>query len=246
MSLVSVIIPYFRKKKFIKETVNSAINQTYKNLEIIIIYDDTSMEDLDYIKEIEKLDKRIIVIINQKSLGAGHSRNAGIHNSNGEYIAFLDADDIWKPNKVDEQISFMKKNKFKCSHTSYEIIKETRESTGFRIARTFYNYKELLKSCDIGLSTVIVENRIFTENCKFPNLKTKEDFVLWLQILKNQNIFGGIDKKLTYWRDLDNSLSSSTIQKLSDGFKVYRVYMKFNFIKSLYLLLCLSLNYLKK
>ena len=246
MSLVSVIIPYFKKKLFIKETVNSAINQSYINLEIIIIYDDILMDDLEYIKEIERLDNRIRVIINSKTLGAGQSRNVGISKAKGNYIAFLDADDVWKSNKVAEPISFMKKNELKCSHTSYEIIEENNKSTGYRTARTIYNYEELIKSCDIGLSTVIIDNKIFTEYCRFPNLKTKEDFVLWLKILKDENIFGAIDKNLCSWRKSKNSLSSSFLQKLIDGFKVYYIHMNCNFFKSLYLLLCLSLNYLKK
>tara|TARA_B110000971_G_scaffold220495_1_gene264232 strand:- start:1608 stop:2348 length:741 start_codon:yes stop_codon:yes gene_type:complete len=246
MSLVSVIIPYYKKKLFIKETVNSVINQSYNNLEIIIIYDDKFMGDLEYIQEIERQDNRIRVIVNPQTLGAGQSRNIGITKAKGNYIAFLDADDIWKPNKVEQQISFMKKNGLKCSHTSYEIIKENNMSTGYRTARTFYNYEELIKSCDIGLSTVIIEKKIFTENCQFPKLKTKEDFVLWLKILKDKNVFGAIDKNLCCWRKSKDSLSSSVFQRLIDGFKVYYIYMNYNFYKSLYLLVCLSLNYLKK
>ena len=246
MSLVSVIIPYFKKKKFIKETVNSVIQQSYKNLEIIIIYDDSSTDDMEYINEIKNLDERIRVIINTDLHGAGNARNTGILNAKGDYIAFLDADDIWELSKIDEQINFMKKNEFKCSHTTYEIIKESNQSCGHRIARTFNGYKDLLKSCDIGLSTVIIKKNVLTDDCRFPNLKTKEDFVLWLKILKKDYIFGGMDKRLTYWRDLDKSLSSSILQKLLDGFRVYYIYMKFNLIKSIYLLICLSLNFLKK
>jgi len=246
MSLVSVIIPYFKKKKFIKETVNSVIQQSYKNLEIIIVYDDSSTADMEYINEIKNLDERIRVIINPDLHGAGYARNTGILYAKGDYIAFLDADDIWELTKIDEQINFMKKNEFKCSHTTYEVIKENNQSCGLRIARTFNGYEDLLKSCDIGLSTVIIEKDVFADDCRFPNLKTKEDFVLWLKILKKKYVFGGMDKKLTYWRDLDNSLSSSILQKLLDGFRVYYVYMKFNLIKSIYLLICLSLNFLKK
>ena len=122
MNLVSVIIPYFKKKDFIKESVNSARKQTYKNLEIIIIYDDTSKADLNYIKNLKKIDRRIKLIINPKTIGVGASRNVGIRNSKGKYIAFLDADDVWKLNKIKYQINFMQRNNYKCSHTSYSII----------------------------------------------------------------------------------------------------------------------------
>ena len=106
---------------------------------------------------------------------------------------------------------------------------------------------DILKSCDIGLSTVVLEKKLIVESgIKFPNLVTKEDFVFWLKLFQNKHKFYALDKYMTNWTDLKNSLSSSTIQKLKDGFKVYNFYMKFNFIKSFYLLLCLSLNYLRK
>ena len=246
MDLVSVIIPYFKKKNFIKESILSVINQTYQNLEIFIIYDDECLDDLDFIKEIKNLDKRINLIINTKKLGVGLSRNLAIKSAKGNYIAFLDSDDIWKENKIEKQLYFMKENNFKISHTSYEIIDDKNNVIDMRIARAFKNSEDLLKSCDIGLSTVLLQKEILSEKCIFPNLKTKEDFVLWLKILKNNIIIEAIDENLTSWRKLDNSLSSSTLQKLSDGFSVYHNYMKFSFIKSAYYLFCLGINYLKK
>ena len=104
-----------------------------------------------------------------------------------------------------------------------------------------------MKSCDIGLSTVIIEKKVIVKtNTKFPQLVTKEDFVFWLTLLKKNYKFYGFDSNLTNWTDTKNSLSSSTIQKMFDGFKVYNYYMNFNIIKSVYYLICLSLNYLKK
>ena len=118
MDLVSVIIPYYKKRNFVKETIFSVINQSYDNLEIIIIYDDTNLNDLEFLQEISKLDNRIKIINNNKRLGAGPSRNKGIERSNGKYIAFLDADDTWVPDKLKEQISFMRKNGHQISHAS--------------------------------------------------------------------------------------------------------------------------------
>ena len=246
MNLVSVIIPYFKKKSFIAECVNSVIYQSYSNLEIIIIYDDTSHDDLNYILKLKDLDPRISIVINSQTLGAGEARNVGISKSKGEYIAFLDADDIWKKKKIEYQINYMKENNLNCSHTSYEIISEDNTISAHRTEKIFKSFEELLKSCDIGLSTVMIKKNVLSEYCKFPNMKTKEDFVLWLKILKSNYIFGAINIKLTYWRRSKNSLSTSIIQKLADGFRVYYVHMNYKFFKSLYLLICLSLNYLKK
>ena len=109
MDLVSIIIPYFKKREYISSTLNSVLKQTYKNLEIIIIYDDQEKEDLKFLKKLIKSDKRISLIINKKSSGAGVSRNNGIKKCKGKYVSFIDADDLWKKNKLELQIKFMKK-----------------------------------------------------------------------------------------------------------------------------------------
>ena len=247
MDLVSVIIPYYKKRNFVKETIVSVINQSYDYLEILIIYDDTNLNDLEFLQEISKLDNRIKIINNNKRVGAGPSRNKGIEQSTGKYIAFIDADDTWAPDKLKYQILFMKKNSYQISHTSYFIIDEKKKIIGQRKARDLLSINEILKSCDIGLSTVIIEKKVITKSkTKFPQLVTKEDFVFWLTLLKKNNKFYAYDRNLTNWTDSKNSLSSSTIQKLFDGFKVYNYYMNFNIIKSVYYLFCLSLNYLKK
>ena len=98
----------------------------------------------------------------------------------------------------------------------------------------------------MGLSTVVIKREIFSNQTKFPNLKTKEDFVFWLRLLKRDINLIGIDKNLTKWRKSKNSLSSSVLQKLKDGFVVYYKYMNFGLIKSLYYLFLLSVNFLKK
>ena len=247
MDLVSVIIPYYKKRNFVKETVVSVINQSYKYLEILIIYDDTNLNDFEFIQEVSKLDNRIKIINNNKRLGAGLSRNKGIEQSNGKYIAFIDADDTWVPDKLEDQISFMKKNSYQISHTSYFITDEKKKIIGQRKARNLLSINEILKSCDIGLSTVIIEKKvIINTNTKFPKLVTEEDYVFWLTLLKKKYKFYAYDNNLTNWTDSQKSLSSSITQKLFDGFKVYYYYMNFNIVKSIYYLICLSLNYLKK
>lgn len=246
MDLITIITPYFKKKKFIKEAIISILNQTYKNFEVIIIYDDKDKVDLKYIKELKNLDKRINLLVNKKNIGAGLSRNLAMNRANGNYIAFLDSDDIWHNNKLETQLKFMKSNDLKISHTSYQILDIDKKILGKRIARNFNQIKDLLKSCDIGLSTVMLKKKIISRNCSFTNSNTKEDFVLWLRILEKNYKIGGLNKILTSWRRLDGSLSSSSIQKLIDGFNVYFKYMNFGLIKSTYYLICLSINYLKK
>ena len=245
MELISVIIPYYKKKEYIISSINSVLNQTYKNLEIIIIYDDLNKKDLNLLKKIKKKDKRIKIYINKKNLGAGRSRNKGIKLSKGVFVAFLDSDDLWKKNKLKKQIFFMKKNGINASHTSYTIINSNNKIVGSRNAKDM-SYKLLLKSCDIGLSTVVLKKEIITSKIKFANIKTKEDYVLWLKITFNNNKIFALKDNLTKWRKLEDSLSSSRLQKIYDGYLVYRKYMNFNLLKSFGFLMLLSFNYFLK
>ena len=244
MIIVSVIIPYYKKKNYIKSTIKSVLNQTYKNFEIIIVYDDKDRNDLKYLNKIKKLDKKIKIILNVKNIGAGLSRNKAIKRAKGKYIAFIDSDDLWNKKKLGVQLNFMKKNNYDISHTNYSIIDESGRIVGIRKARDL-TYNDLLTSCDIGLSTVMIKKKCLRKNL-FVNLKTKEDYVLWLKLARKKNKFFGLNKNLTYWRDIRDSLSSSTIQKLFDGYKVYRKYLKQSFVQSIMSLLILSKNFLKK
>ena len=244
--LISIIIPYYKKREYISETINSVLNQSYRKFEILIIYDDDNLSDLNYLEKLFQSEEKIRIIKNSQTIGAGLSRNKGIQNSKGEYIAFIDADDIWKKYKLENQINFMKKKKIKFSHTTYEIIDKNDRVLGERVSRNFEKVDDLIKSCDIGLSTVILKKEIINDETKFPNLKTKEDFVLWLKILQRNISINSLNENLTSWRKLENSLSSSITQKLKDAFKVYNHYMKFNFIKSCYYVICLSIKFLKK
>ena len=246
MDLVSVIIPYYRKRDFISRTIESVLKQSYKNFEILIIYDDNSDTDFNFIKEIKKKDSRIAIIRNINKLGAGVSRNLGISKSKGNYIAFLDADDTWHIDKLEKQINFMKKHNYSATHTSYSIVNENKDVIGKRIARDFLKIDDLLKSCDIGTSTVVLQKNLLNKDIEFASLATKEDFVLWLRLLKKNIKIYALNENLALWTKSKYSLSSSTPQKLIDGFKVYNKYMKFNFVKSIYYLICLSINFLKK
>lgn len=247
MSFVSIIMPYYKKNFYIEETINSIINQSYQKFEIILIDDELSIESGEVLKKIKKKDERIKIINNKNNLGAGESRNAGIKIAQGEYIAFCDCDDLWNRDKLKDQLYFMKNLNIDFSFTSYEIINDNGKMIGHRNATYSLTFEKLLLSCDIGLSTVICKKKLFdNENYFFPKIKTKEDFVVWLKLLKDGVEVKGLDKNLTSWRKLNNSLSSSSLQKIFDGYKVYRYYLKFNIFKSFMHLFLLSINYLIK
>jgi len=241
MKLVSIIIPYYKKRRYIFRAVQSVLKQSYRKYEIIIVYNDKDKKDLNYILNIKKKDKRIKVFEESSKKGAGYSRNIAIKKSKGDFIAFLDSDDEWKKNKLQIQLDFMQKNSCLISHTSYEIINNRNKVIGFREAKKKLLYVDLLKSCDIGLSTVMVNKKVLF-NQKFPNIKTKEDYVLWLKLTKKNIKILGINIYLTKWRKLTDALSSNNIQKIIDGFRVYSIHMKFGYIKSLIYLIRLSIN----
>ena len=183
--LVSVIIPYHKKKLYFEKTISSILNQSYKNFEIILIYDDNNLDELDFLKKIEKKTKKIKLTINKKNLGPGLSRNKGIMLSKGSYIAFCDADDIWKKNKLNLQIKFMKKYNLSFSHTNYFVIDKKDKKVGKFKAKSKIEYQDLLKSCDIGLSTVIVKKNLL-KKIYFANLKQKKIFVYGFKLLKKK------------------------------------------------------------
>ena len=243
---ISIIIPYYRKKKFFKKTIKSVLEQTHKNFEIILIYDDIDKTELPFVKFILRKVKNVKIIVNKKNLGAGYSRNIGIKKSNSRLIAFLDSDDTWHKDKLKKQIKFMKMKKVDFSFTDYSIIDKNEKKIKkiIRAPKTI-TYQKLLFSCDIGLSTVMINSRLLKKE-KFPNLKTKEDYLLWIKLSKKKIKMLGINETLASWRQTNNSLSSSIKQKLKDAFLVYNHYLKFNFLKSLILVFLLSVNSLTK
>ncbi len=240
-------MPYYKKSEFMDETISSILNQSIREFEIIIIDDELSENSFNFLKNIKKIDSRIKVFRNKKNLGAGQSRNNAINFCKGEYIAFCDCDDLWKPKKLEKQIKLMEDLNLKFSFTSYEIINNNNLKIGFREAKKNLSFKNLRSSCDIGLSTVIIKKELFNEKkFRFGKTKTKEDFILWLILAKNGIKIIGIKECLVSWRKNSKSLSSSNVQKIIDGYKVYRSYLQYSRIKSLYLLIILSLNSMLK
>ena len=243
MQLISVIMPYYQKINSVNRAIKSIVNQTYKKFELIIIYDDETLEDYYKIKNFIRNNKKIKLIKNKKNFGAGISRNIGIKNSNGSIITFIDSDDTWHPQKLRKQLNFLNEKKYDFIFCGYKkilkkkFIKVTTKSK-------YLNYNDLLKSCEIGLSTVMIRKKIIN-NKLFTNLKTQEDLAAWLKITKKHKAFN-LNEMLVKWYETENSLSSNSIQKICDAFRVFYFYQKFSLIKSFYYLVLLSTNSLKR
>ena len=243
--LISIVITYYKKKKFINQTIQSILNQSYKNFEIIFVYDDNNRDELTYIKKILGNIKRKKIIINNKNLGVAKSRNLAIKRSKGTYLAFIDSDDLWKKNKLLNQLNYMQQNGFYFSFTSYDIINEQNKIIGKREVFLDANYNDLYNSNFIGLNTVMVHKKLFSK-LVFPTLKTQEDYALWLKLVREGFELKHLNQNLSFWRKSKNSLSSNIFQKLFDAFKLYYIYEKKNFIFSIYSVLVLSYNKLIK
>lgn len=239
--LISIVITYYKKISFIEKTLQSILNQNYKNYELIFIYDDDLKFDLEIIKKLLKKFKKKKLIINKKNLGVAKSRNTAIKYTRGDYIAFIDSDDIWKRNKLKTQLNFMIKNFICFSFTSYGVIDEKNKLLKIRRVKKDVNYNELIKTNIIGLSTVIVKRNLINK-LRFPNLKTQEDYALWLKLSRQGVKLNHLNKVLSCWRKTDNSLSSSNINKIFDAFRLYYKYEKKNLLKSLTSVIILSFN----
>lgn len=232
--LVSIIMPAYNSEKYIEEAINSVINQTYKNWELIIV-DDNSIDDTRMIvKRIAEKDVRINYIKLNINSGAAVARNTAINNSHGKYIAFLDSDDRWYPKKLERQLSFMVQNNYAFTCTMYDKINKKSE----RIQKVVpvypkLGYKGILKH-NLGNSTVIYNSEILGKQT-IPNIKKRNDYVMWLQIIKDSNYLYGLDSILSSHRIRPSSLSQDKISLVKYHWKVYREIEKLSIIKSSYL-----------
>ena len=242
---VSIIIPVYNAEKFIGKTIESVLNQTYKNWEILIFNDKSKDNSLKIIKKYSEKDKRIKFVDSKENVGVVAARNKLIEIATGEFIAFLDADDYWKQNKLEKQIKFMLKNNALISCTEYTRVTEDEKEINDIIIKEIITYEDMLKNNYLGCLTVIytankLRKRYFKEREK------NEDYVLWLEIVKETKIIFGLKENLAFYRVLNNSRSSNKIKAAKDRWKVYRKIERLSLFKSIYYFLQYVIRALKK
>ena len=244
--LVSIVTPVYNSEKFISETIDSIQNQTYKHWELILVDDCSSDNSYDIISEYIKYDKRIRYIKLEKNSGAAVSRNTGIKNARGRFIAFLDSDDIWLPEKLEKQLKYMLDKKIGFTFTSYRYMKEDGTKTN-KVAKAPYkiNYNGLLKNTIIGCSTVVLDRQIVGDFL-MPLVRKGQDTATWLMILRNQKYAYGMEEILVDYRLVGNSLSSNKIKALKRTWNIYRSVEKINVFKSTYVFCFYVFNAIKK
>ena len=244
--LVSIITPVYNAERFLSDTIKSVQNQTYKNWEILLIDDCSKDNSAQIIKEFQKYDNRIKYIKLKKNSGASVSRNEGIRNAKGRFIAFVDSDDVWKSEKLEIQIKYMLKENLGFTFTSYRYMKENGELTN-KIAKapSKINYNGLLKNTIIGCSTVVIDREI-VDYFEMPLVRRGQDTATWLQILRKEKYAYGIEQDLVNYRLVGESLSSNKIIALKRTWNTYRNVEKLGLLKSSYVFCFYVFNAIKK
>lgn len=240
MKKVSVIIPMHNASNYIIDCLNSVVSQTYKNLEIILI-DDHSNDDT--LKKVSLYnDKRIKLIKNKVNCGAAITRNKGIEAATGDYICFIDCDDLWVNDKIEKQVKFIKDKAF--IYSKYYYLRKTK--THLANVPLSYTYESLLKNSGIFTSTVMLNMEYLTkEDIYMPNIKRGQDYACWYQILKKVGNAYGMDDALAYYRVGNVSLSSN---KFKAAKRTWDLYKSQNIMlpKRLVCFICYAFNAVKR
>ena len=238
---IDIILPNYNSSKFLKQTLNSIIMQTYKNWKLIIIDDCSDDKTKNILKKYLK-DKRIKIFWLKKNNGAGFCRNYGIKKSKSPYVAFIDSDDVWKKNKLEKQIIFMKKNKFSFSYTNYENFGEKKKII---IPPLRFDYKSFINNTSIGTSTMMIKRKEL-RNIKFTNSKICEDYYFKCKLLKRVKFAFCLNEFLTRYRIRHNSMQSSNIKNIFWIWKINRDFNKLSIANNLTSIINISLNSIKK
>jgi len=233
--LVSIITPLYNSEKYISDCIKSVLSQSYEYWEMIIVDDCSEDNSTDIVKSFS--DDRIRLVKLNENSGAGIARNKAIELSNGAYIAFLDADDIWHHHKLEKQINFMEKEDIPFSFTSHYIFSsDINNPKSYTEALNRVNYNKMLKNNYIACLTVVYNAEILGKTY-MPKYRKRQDWGLWLKLLKKTDYAISIKEPLAYYRIGNNSLSNNKVKLLRSNFQFYNSHLGFSFIRSIYLMI---------
>jgi len=244
--MISIITPSYNSKNFIKDTIESVLNQTYENWEMIIVDDCSKDGSEEYIRNLIKGENRIKFISLDHNVGAAMARNKAIEVAQGRYIAFLDSDDIWLPEKLEKQIQFMKQNNYAFTFTAYIPISEDgkKELKPIFVPKDI-DYVEYCKNTIIGCLTVMIDKKQVGD-FRMPIIKSSHDMALWLLIMKRGFKAYGLNEVLAKYRLVSNSNTSKKWKAAKDVWKVYREIENINIFKSSWYFINYVFNAIKK
>lgn len=229
--LVSIITPSYNSEKYIRETIESVINQTYRNWELLITDDCSTDHTVEIIQAFCKRDNRIKLFRLQKNSGAGAARNNSIRQANGVYMAFLDSDDLWLPSKLERQISFMYENNFLVSHTSSLTCDEQGKIYAFNPAYKTVTYKDIC-NCDKCGTTELIYNIDKLGKFEMPILRKRQDWAFKILLLRKAKIAHGMYDTLSIYRTRSESLSRKKLSLIKYNVQVYKTILKLNTLQA--------------
>ncbi|MEE0450594.1 glycosyltransferase family 2 protein [Peptacetobacter sp.] len=244
--LVSIITPVYNAERFLEDTIKSVQKQSYKNWELVLVDDCSKDSSSEIIEKFQNSDDRIRYIKLEKNSGAAISRNTGIKNAKGRFIAFVDSDDLWEKTKLEKQIEYMLRENIGFSFTSYRYMRENGEKTT-KVAKApkKIDYEGLLKNTIIGCSTVVLDRKIIGD-FEMPLVKRGQDTATWLKILRTEKYAYGIEEPLVNYRIVGNSLSSNKIKALKRTWNTYRNVEGLGLFKSMYVFCFYVVNAIRK
>jgi teichuronic acid biosynthesis glycosyltransferase TuaG len=220
--MVSIVMPAYNSEKYIREAITSVIQQTYSDWELIVVDDGSKDNTVEIIEDFSKKDSRVKLHRNEKNLGVSATRNKGISLAVGEWIAFLDSDDMWDQTKLEKQINFAKDKDANFLFTGSAFINEKSESySGIFNVPEQVSYKELLKQNVISCSSVLIKKH-FLDTVKMEKDEIHEDYGAWLRILKKEKFAYGINESLLIYRISSGTKSSNKFKSLKMTYKTYR------------------------
>ena len=241
--LVSIIMPTYNSASTISEAINSVILQRYTNWELIVTDDCSTDDTKDILINYVKNDSRIKFLCNQVNSGAGFSRNRSIDAAKGKYIAFLDADDLWLENKLSNQISFMEKNGYLFSFSSYQKFSKDGDG-GVVVAPNSVTYQQLLYGNVIGCLTAVYNAEVLGKK-KMPLIRKRQDMGLWLTLLKECDAAYSLPDVLAKYRT-DTGMTQNKINTAKYQWEFYRTVVQLNLFKSSWYFCWYALNGLLK
>lgn len=231
--LVSVITPLHNASAYIAETINSVISQAYKNWELIIVDDVSEDDSVQIVEKFVEKEPRIKLIKLTENSGAAVARNSAIETAKGRYIAFLDSDDFWLPEKLETQLAFMQQHNYVFSFGGYERIDENGELLGLVGVPEKVNYKQMLKTSVIGCLTAMYDTAYFGK-VYMPLIRKRQDYGLWLKLLKKTDFAYGLQMPLGQYRVRQDSISSNKLNTSTYNWRLYRQVEKLSFLASCY------------
>lgn len=229
---VSIITPCYNSSLFLEETISSVMNQTFTDWEWLITDDQSTDNSVEIIQKHQ--DPRIKLIIAAKNGGAGHARNLSLQKASGRFITFLDADDFWESNFLAEMVNFMKLENAEIAYSNYARCDENLipKLEDFKADKEV-TFKNLLKTCRLSLlSSMYDSQRVGKEY--FPEGSKREDHVMWLNLLKKIPSGKPLPKTMAKYRMHENSISRKKQNIIKDQYLVYKDFMRFSTLKSLF------------